>query len=349
MDKLIKKKIKNTIKKLEESGKKVINTKYFPTFLDQEDFKLSQVEIEDYLEKEDYISISDDYMVYKPSFIKYCNKNNLNTINKLKKNLFMIHSVPYINLTETQLQNILKDSYRNSDRKSIIAEHFGNKHIIDSTKDLIEYGLKKTYISYELFEDFCNIYPDKDRFELVYILQDRDIKLLSKKVEYYIDDRGEEKVVEAEDEGEKKINIATSYLEDYNKLSPKGMISFLEDLEIKAKITFAKKDFLKNYPYSYVKEIVNIGILIDTNDMLLVNPYTKILIDKIKESNNKNEYDKYRKEIDVQGFCNKYNKIIAFILLQNRGLRKLISIIKKANEKKYIQCKELHIIVIQMI
>lgn len=341
MDELTKKRIRNIIKQLEKSGKKVINTKYLPTFINQDDFKLSQMEIEDYLQKEDYISISDDYMVYRPDFIKYCIVNNLNTVSKLKKNIFVDHSVPYITLSENELQDILQDNYIYSNnktvRKNIIAEYLGKKYIINNRKDLIEYGLKKTYISYELLEDFCNIHPNENRFELTYILENRDIKLSSKKIKYRINHLDEDwKVAEGKENSVKKI--VGIYLEDFDILNPIEMFCVLEDLATEDNVIFDKKDFLKKYGCLYVRKIINTGILSEYNGMFFISPYAQTLIEKLKNSNAnsciyiKNQ-NRYSKETNIQEFCNKYNDIIIQILLQNSSIRKLINIIKKANKQ----------------
>ncbi|WP_077369751.1 hypothetical protein [Anaerosalibacter sp. Marseille-P3206] len=225
MDELIKKRIQNTISKL---GTKVINTKYFPTYMNQDNFKISQRELEDYLKNEGYISISDNYMFYKPDFIKYCTENNLNTISKLKKHIFVDSGVPYITLSDLQLQDILKKdlednskdkyTYSNNElvKSNIIAEHLGESFYINNRKDLIEYGLKKTYISYDLIEDFCDVFPKENRFEITYLLQDRDIELSSKKIDYHINYLDEfEKVAEEEDEGILSDNLYENKFLEY--------------------------------------------------------------------------------------------------------------------------------------
>lgn len=56
---------------------------------------------------------------------------------------------------------------------------------IKNKKDLINFGLKNTYISFDLLEQYCKLF-DRSQFEVRFFLDDRDIKLTSDKIDFVV-------------------------------------------------------------------------------------------------------------------------------------------------------------------
>ncbi|MGI6427389.1 MAG: hypothetical protein ACOX0L_07315 [Natronincolaceae bacterium] len=56
---------------------------------------------------------------------------------------------------------------------------------IRNKKDLINFGLKNTYISFDLLEQYCKLF-NRSQFEVRFFLDDRDIKLTSDKIDFMV-------------------------------------------------------------------------------------------------------------------------------------------------------------------
>lgn len=182
MDELAKKEIKKVI---EWRSSEVINTKYIFEYIGNKNHNISKKDIEDFLVEEEYVHISDNYMIQKKGLIKYCNENQIFNLTEFKKHIFIDYGVPYITITESQFKEYLK--YKPSKTEELVVEHLGKYYKINTVEDLVELGLESKYISFDLLETFCKINPDKPALGVGVKLEDRNIKLSSDEIKFYVD------------------------------------------------------------------------------------------------------------------------------------------------------------------
>lgn len=71
------------------------------------------------------------------------------------------------------------DSHESSSSDIIVAEQSGTPYYIRNIKDLLNYGLQATVISYDMLETFCRIHKDTHHSYIRYLLNDRGIQLAS--------------------------------------------------------------------------------------------------------------------------------------------------------------------------
>lgn len=213
MDELLIKRVNKIIKQFKD---RPINIKHLREFIFPADQLITKESIKRHLLLKEYISISDDYMYHYKDLTGYCKKYEIKEINAFKRGMYKSYGVSKITLTNLDLKLILDNenikgnvspiayTMKKSLEDLIIVKTLNGIHEIRNREDLIEFGLENTYISFDLLKEYCTIFYGESQFELRYILNDKDIKLTSDKIEFE-SHRKDAIAKVAEAKGEKKV------------------------------------------------------------------------------------------------------------------------------------------------
>lgn len=225
---------------------------------------------------------------------------------------------------------------------------------IKNREDLINFGLKHAYISFDLLKQYCRLFHEP-QFEIRFLLNDRDIKLTSDKINFIVcKASGLDKV--AEDKGEtdedglikrdieKKGKRALENNNIYRIVSMSNVSFFrpgdIKNLIIKlcfeSKCIFNRDSFIDKYGYADYKKMVYFKIITKKASGIIINPLIFKLINKInddiehkgvKHENIKHINDYY----NVKTFYIKYGDYVKQLLLENEDVNILIGLIWEAN------------------
>lgn len=368
MDELVLKRINNAIKQFDH---RPINTKYLTTFIFPKDPLVTQKNVEKYLLSKEFVKISDNYMFYFEDLIEYCEKNEINNINKFKSNIFIDFGVSNITLTDDDLSLILNNKRiqrrtfpftypveEDLDNK-IVVKTLSRTYVIRNRGELIKFGLANTYISFDLLKEYCMLFPKESQFEIRYLLDDRDIKLTSDKLYFESHtakklDRVAETIKKISYDFEcEDLNIKDSRINRYantgmflNKLgcfNVSDIKIFFIQLAIDNKIVFDKKDFLSRYGYIIYEKMHYLKIIADKSSKIIVKPIAWLIVDQINK-------DKYYLGKNLQGilnyyrdeyFFNRFSKQIKELLLENEEINTLSSFLKMVNASKKFSVQDI--------
>ena len=271
-------------------------------------------------------------MFQEKGFIEYCNKNQISDLVEFKKHIFIDYGVPYITITESQFIEYL--NLNPSGSGEIVVEHLGKYHKVKTTEDLIELGIESKYISFDLLETFCRVNPDEPYAKVSWELSDRNIKLSSDEMEFYVDYKYED-----EDIG-RETNIKSMIKHNFIKidiLELNEVIYILSNLAATNEPFFTENDLLQNYSYSYIKKIINTGILKKANEIFYFTQEAILLIKELKKYQvfNKNYFSNkvVLDNVELKKFCYENENTIQKMILKNKELDRLLKIIKKCNEQ----------------
>ncbi len=205
----------------------VINIRIYLKHFSNRINPITKSELINYLEDKGYILLSPDYMMKKNKFINYCKDKNLYNISQIKKCILSDKCIPMITIKQEELNEILglkedrlkepPDTYKiennKIEEKYILAYHLNEPYIIKNLEELIEFGLKNTFVSYELIDEFNALNNDTGSAKVTHRISNHGINLSSKPIRLEI-------IKEKKDiylEEEKEVKVAEKKEDNYIK------------------------------------------------------------------------------------------------------------------------------------
>lgn len=292
----------------------VINVRIYLKHFSNRINPITKSELINYLEDKGYILLSPDYMMKKDKFINYCKDKNLYNISQIKKCILSDKCIPMITIKQEELNEILglKDERikepsatyienNKNEEKYILAYHLNEPYIIKNLEDLIEFGLKNTFVSYELIDEFNALNNDIGSAKVTHRISNHGINLSSKpirleiikeKKDIYLEEKKEAKIAEEKED---------IYIKEKNKTNKASRNkNGIYDLNLK-KVKLEGRTTIINLRLNEVlATFINIGLLgevikkEDINEYFLrkhISEFKKLnVLTRVEEPNFKSDY-----------------------------------------------------------
>lgn len=132
-------------------------------------------------------------------------------------------------MENTSAVNDFEYKKENNDGKYIAIKTAKGEYDVRNRKDLMNFGLESAYVSFDLLEQYCKLF-NEPQFEIRFLLNDRDIKLTSDKINFtvYKTDRLD---IAAEDRAV-KYGATTKHIKERKTSGYKSDISINKDINI---------------------------------------------------------------------------------------------------------------------
>lgn len=351
----------------------VINVRIYLKHFSNRINPITKSELINYLEDKGYILTSPDYMMKKDKFINYCKDKNLYNISQIKKCILSDKCIPMITIKQEELNEILglkeerlkeapatyKIENNKIEEKYILAYHLNEPFIIKNLEDLIEFGLKNTFVSYELIDEFNALNNDIGSAIVTHRISNHGINLSSKpirleiikeKKDIYLEEKKEAKIAEEKEESfleEKETKpikkkpkellgnrVKVNYETDISSNQKHKEILRYKELyrvlhyfaTIKTRIFLTK--IRRDEGDKSIAKLINTGVLFEEGEnRFVVTPPALELIEDIINNSYIN-MDSMR----IKKFYKKNRKSMFKLLNQNKEINSIISIIKEANK-----------------